>query len=236
MSDGIPIFASARDRRHAVVGTVVVVLVFVAASVLVHRAYPWITDPTAVRTWIGEFGVLAPLAFFAMQVTQVVIAPVPGHVMGVVSGYLFGAVLGTAISLSGAVVGTIIAVWVSRRFGRPFVERVVHAETLDRFDVLSGERGLLVLFVVFLLPGLPDDVICFAAGLTRLSIGRIVVVATIGRFPGFFLANLTGARIAQARYLEVGLIVGAVALATGVAYIYRRRLLRLLGVENGSRD
>lgn len=225
---GIKVFADKRSRRTAIVGLVAVVLAFLGVAVLLERNLDWLSNPAAVRAWIRSFGPAAPLVFVLIQASQVVLAPIPGHVLGLVSGYLFGVVWGTLISVSGAVIGSYVAFALSRRFGRPFVEDLIHPETLSRFDTLTHERGLLALFLAFLVPGLPDDVICFTAGLTDLRMHRMVFVAFLGRLPGFFLLNLAGAQLAAARVLETAVIVGVLTAAAALGYWQRRRILAYL--------
>lgn len=228
MWSSVRIFADKRGRRSAILALVVVVALFVAISLLFQRNFAWLSDPAAVRTWIRSFGLLGPIVFFLLQTLQVVVAPIPGQVMGLASGYLFGAIWGTIITVTGAVLGSYIAFVLSRHFGRPFVERVIHADALDEFDSLTEEHGLLTLFLVFLIPGLPDDVICFTAGLTDLRIDRMVFVSFVGRIPAFFFANLAGASIAEGRLWLTVAVVGFLVLATSVAYLRRDEIMAYL--------
>jgi len=103
------IFASERSRRTALLVLAAVVVAMVALSVLVNRQVPWLSDPDAIRAWVRGFGVLAPAAFVALQVVQVLVAPIPGHVMALVSGYLFGTWEGFLYSMVGVVVGSTAA-------------------------------------------------------------------------------------------------------------------------------
>lgn len=157
----VRVFADARSRRSALFLLAVGLALLVGMSGVVGRAFPWLNDPVAVRRAVGMFGPLAPAAFLLLQAAQVLVAPIPGHVLAVASGYLFGTGLGTAVSLAGAVLGSYVAFGLSRRYGRPYVERVIDREALEIFDAVSHEHGLLAFFLVFVLPGLPDDVICF---------------------------------------------------------------------------
>ncbi|MEF8776609.1 MAG: TVP38/TMEM64 family protein [Haloarculaceae archaeon] len=228
MRSSVRVFADKRGRRSALLALLIVVAVFVALSLLLRRNFAWLSNPAAVRAWIRSFGLLGPLVFFFLQALQVVVAPIPGQVMGFASGYLFGAVWGTIITVTGAVLGSYVAFRLSRHFGRPFVERVIHTDTLDQFDSLTHEHGLLTLFLVFLIPGLPDDVICFTAGLTDLRIDRMVFVSFVGRIPAFFVANLAGASVAEGRLWQTVVIVGILVLATSVAYLWRGRIVAYL--------
>lgn len=214
---------------------VVLLVVLVGAGfglLLLDRAVPWLDDPVAAHEFVGGFGLVAPAIFVLVQAAQVVLAPVPGHVLGFVGGYLFGAALGTALSLLGATIGTYVAVAVVRRLGRPSVERLVSPATIDRFDAAVDRRGSLALFIVFLIPGLPDDAICFVAGLTRLEIRRILIVSAVGRLPGYAFVSLAGARFAGGHVGDAVLLVGGLAVVTALVYLRRRSLLRwLVGPE-----
>ncbi len=199
-----------------------------AATVAVQRAVPGLTDPVWLRARVRGFGVFGPLAFVGLQATQVVVAPVPGQVLAFAGGYLFGTVHGAAYSLLGAALGSTVAFLLARRFGRPYVERVVTAETLDAFDDVVDRDGAFALFLVFLVPGLPDDVVCFVAGVTRIPVWKLVAVSVVGRVPGFLLVSHAGAELAAANYALVTALLGALAAVAALVYWQRADLLAAL--------
>lgn len=207
---------------------VAVVVGLVALAVVLGRVDP-LRDPAALRAWLLGFGPAAPVAFVCLQALQVVVAPVPGQVLGLASGYLFGAVLGTVYSLLGAALGTWVALQLAARYGRPFVERVFDPELVARFDAVAAERGTTAMVVVFLVPGLPDDVICFLAGVTDLDPRRLVAASLVGRLPGYLLANLAGASVAAGRGTDAALILAVLVVAGAVGLYHRDRLLTWLG-------
>ena len=205
-----------------------VIMAFFLGSLWIVRQHLAIfTDPVALRVFVRSFGVLAPLIYIAIQALQVVIAPVPGHMIGFASGYLFGTVNGTAYSLIGTAIGSTIAFGLARRFGRPFVERTIHPDTLEQFDSFVDEHGVMALFTVFLIPGLPDDALCFVGGLTRIPIWQLVVVSVVGRFPGFALANLAGDWLAQRRFVATGILVTVLVVISILGYLARDRIAAL---------
>lgn len=175
-------------------------------------------DRAALQVWITSFGAWAPLVSVALNAAQVIIAPIPGQVIGLANGYLFGVWLGTLYSLLGVMLGTGMVLVFTRKWGRPFVARLVKGEQLEKLDRLVARRGALFFFLIFLLPFLPDDLTCFAVGLTKLPLGKMFVLIAIGRLPGLLVASWVGA---NATSLSVAgwivLIVGASALA--LAYV-----------------
>jgi uncharacterized membrane protein YdjX (TVP38/TMEM64 family) len=225
MLPSVRVFATSRDRTVAVLAVVVVAGALLAGSVLVGRAFPFLARASTVREYVVGFGVWAPVAFVLLQALQVVVAPIPGQALVFVSGYLFGLLPGTLYSLVGATLGTYVALLLARRFGRPLVERLVTDEALDVFDDYSRDHGAFALFLVFLVPGLPDDVVCFAAGLTPLRIRTLLAVAVVGRLPGYFLAALAGSELAAADPVASAVVVSVLALLSVVGYVYRNEFL-----------
>lgn len=184
-------------------------------------------EPETLKAFLAEAGLWAPLLFIVLQALQVIAAPIPMQVFGLAGGYAFGALPGTIYSLTGLVIGTFVVVWLVKRYGRPLVERFVKPHTLERFDSLSRSSGQTILFLIFLFPGLPDDAICFIAGLSPLSIRTIVVLAFLGRLPGVAALSIVGEQLASGKDLTVSIIIiSAVVLIVGLFYIYRGRMLR----------
>jgi uncharacterized membrane protein YdjX (TVP38/TMEM64 family) len=217
-----------RGHRRLVALGAVVVGIGLASTLFAPALVPALVDPPALRAWVRSFGAWAPAAFVLLVAAQVVIAPVPGHATAAVGGFLFGVVAGTAYGLLGAAAGTYVAMRPARRFGRPLVERLVDPETVAGFDEATREHGLLALFVVFLVPGLPDDAVCFLAGVTDVDVRRAVVVSVLGRAPGFLLSNVAGAGLATGRYVDVAAALAVLGAASVLAYRSRARLQRWL--------
>jgi uncharacterized membrane protein YdjX (TVP38/TMEM64 family) len=219
------IFASTRSKRVVLATLAVLAAVFLGSVVLFGRYAALLTDPFALREWIRGYGPFAPLVFITLQAAQVILAPIPGQVLGLASGFLFGAWWGTIYSLIGATLGTVVALVLARRLGRPYVETVFSAETLTEFDAITNDDGPLALFLVFLVPGLPDDVICFLAGLTEIKFWTIVAISVIGRVPAYAVVNATGAGLASNRVQESVTVLLVLLALTGFVALYREALL-----------
>lgn len=187
------------------------------------------SNPEALRAWVEECGVLGPLAFMLLQFVQTVVAPIPGNVVGVLGGYLFG-IWGIFWSLIGSALGFLMVFWLSRRFGRPLVEKIVKKESLDKFDFVFGKRGPMILFLIFLIPGLPDDVVCYIAGLTEIPIRRLLAMVVIGRLPAVIANNLIGTGLGDGNYSMVIVFSVVAAILIAVIYLQQERILKLLGI------
>jgi uncharacterized membrane protein YdjX (TVP38/TMEM64 family) len=121
----------------------------------------------------------------------------------------------------------------ARVAGRPLAARLVDAARLDRLDRFVAGRGLLFFLVVFLIPGLPDDLMCFAAGLTSLPLPALIAASALGRVPGIAAAVWAGAYAEQMPWQAWLASGGAVIVVVVLWRRYGRRLqdrvLRLVG-------
>jgi uncharacterized membrane protein YdjX (TVP38/TMEM64 family) len=228
------VFDSARDRRRALALLAAYVLLAAFVTFGLPRLYPPLADPVAVRTAIRATGTLAPVVFLVVQALQVLVAPVPGQVLGFVAGYLFGVVAGTTLSVTGATIGGYVAFVLSRRYGRSVVERLVAEDALVRFDDFSATHGDVALFLIFLVPGLPDDSICFLAGISNVDTRSFLLASVVGRLPGYFLVVLAGARLAERRTVETVVLLVALAVVSAVGYLARDRIASQLSDERSA--
>lgn len=198
----------------------VIAAIVIAVFLLWHPVSAWLAgvlDPESIRSFLETTGPWAPVIFILLQAAQVVLAPIPMQVVGLAGGYLFGTLWGTIYSSIGLAIGSAIAISLSRLFGRRLVERFVHPETLEKFDHLAEKGGLLVFFLIFLLPALPDDAICFIAGLTAIRLTPLIIVAVLGRLPGLLYLTLVGEQMRIGMDWVAWTVVIVSVIALGIA-------------------
>lgn len=180
---------------------------------------------------VEDLGPLGPIAYIGLQILQTVVAPVPGNVVGAIGGLLFGwwGILWTTI---GATIGATLVFWVSRRFGRSLVEKLVKKESLEKFDFVVGKRAGIILFLIFLIPGLPDDIVCYVAGLTDVPIKKLIVIFALGRLPAVVGNNLIGTGLSEG---NIGLVITFVVIGVAIfAILYKQQenIMKLLGRQS----
>jgi uncharacterized membrane protein YdjX (TVP38/TMEM64 family) len=225
----VQLFSSREARRRGVLAVLLVAAFLLALYFGVRRYAAFVFDAEELRLWITQFGVLAPLVFILLQFLQVVFAPIPGQIVALAAGYLFGPLFGTIYSLVGVLAGSAVAFMLAKRFGRGFVEGLLHEEVMARFDGFVEDIGLPGLLAFVLVPGLPDDAICFLAGLTKWRLRTFLIAITIGRLPAYVVTVYAGDELASGR-IEMGLaLIGVVAVLSALGY-YKQDAIRS-GVE-----
>ena len=168
-------------------------------------------------------GSTGALLCIAVQFVQVVIAVIPGEITSFAAGYVFGAWRGFLYSAIGVTLGSAFNFWFARVVGRPALERLIGRDTLAKIDrSLASAKSKSAMFLLFLLPGLPKDILCYAAGFSGMSILEFVVLSGLARAPALLASVLIGAGVSRADYRSVIAVALLVLLAIGGYYWYQR--------------
>jgi len=184
-------------------------------------------DRERVRAFLESLGPLSFLGFIALQMLQVVAAPIPGEVTGFLGGYLYGPALGVMLSTLGLTMGSLIAFLLSKTFGRPFVDRFVSKKTIDKYDYLLHHKGAFLVFLLFLIPGTPKDILCYILGLGHLTTKEFLIISTVGRFAGTLLLTLGGNYIRHHQYYRFSVLLAVAIVIIFLSMVYKDKLERL---------
>ena len=160
---------------------------------------------------LGAWGV--PLAVLLM--TAVAVLPIPAEIPAMLNGMLFGPVLGLIITWTGALIGAFISFELSRRYGRPLVERVVSARAIGRIDRLVSAASWPGLLIARLIPAIAFTALNWGIGLTECSRQRFLWTTAVGIVPGAILFVASGEGVARLyqNHPTTAITVSALALA-----------------------
>jgi uncharacterized membrane protein YdjX (TVP38/TMEM64 family) len=174
--------------------------------------------------FLESLGPWSFVGFITVQALQVVLAPIPGEVTGLLGGYLYGPFIGIVLSTVGLTLGSFAAFALSRIFGRPFAEKFVPEPAMQRFDYLLQHKGLVLVFLLFLIPGFPKDYLCYILGLGHLSTVQFLIIGTIGRLFGTILLTLGGNYLRFEQYARFSILVIVAVIVVAVTMIFRDKI------------
>jgi len=169
------------------------ILVFWNQREAILELMKWFSDRDAVSIMIQKIGVWGPLALFALFVFQVFIAFIPGQALMVACGYLYGFWGGFLLSWLSLAVGGELAFVLARKYGRPFAERWIAPHTLSRWDKTAEGQGIVFFSLSLVLPLIPNDAMCYVAGLGKISRPKFVAANLLGRGMACLLTSAAGA-------------------------------------------
>ncbi len=174
-----------------------------------------------------DYGIFAPLVFIGMMALQIVIAFIPGGPMELLAGMLFGGLRGTLWSVLGSMLGTVVVYALVKCFGRPLVQFFVSEKQLKRFTILEDEKKLeFWVFLLFLIPGIPKDLLTYIVPLTRMQLLHFLALTTIARFPAIVASVLIGDSFSDGRYWLCIVIACVAALAAFVGFRIKTGVLK----------
>ena len=203
-------YVSARSRK-TIISLVVVVLVFAAVSVAMIPLIRLLSSEHGQEIIIEKmqsFGIFAPLLFVLLQVLQVVVAVIPGGPVPIIGGILFGQWGGLFLSLAGFFLGTVLVYYLVQWIGRPLVE---------------SKRTELLIFLVFLLPGLPKDALTYLVSFNpRIKPLYLFILTTLGRTPATVLTVFMGKSLWEGNF-TLAIVLAAIIVVLAVAGIFIKR-------------
>jgi uncharacterized membrane protein YdjX (TVP38/TMEM64 family) len=186
--------------------------------------------------YVKQAGPWAPLVFIGLQALQIVIAPFPGEVTGIIGGYLFGTFPGLIYSTIGLTIGSCLAFSMGRWLGHHFARRFVTPETYEMFFFLTRTQGKLITFLLFLIPGFPKDFLCYILGASPLSFGTFFLLSVVGRIPGTWFLSMQGKQVRTAHYGSLLVLIVFLFAMLLLLYLYREPLFRWIKLDHYRRQ
>jgi len=210
-----------------------VVIAGITLAVIYREAF----DAAALEAWVKEAGPAGPILFMAIYALGTVFF-LPGSVLTLAGGALFGPVLGTFYNLTGATIGATLAFLVARYLASGWVEQKTGGRLKQLKEGVEGEGWRFVAFVR-LVPLFPFNLLNYALGLTRIKLSHYIIASYICMLPGAIAYTYLGYAGREAVAGGEGLIqkgLLALALLAMVAFlprlIGRLRQKPMLGIPN----
>jgi uncharacterized membrane protein YdjX (TVP38/TMEM64 family) len=184
----------------------------------------------ALQGWIRDLGFWGPLVFIFLYAVATV-AALPGSVMSVFAGAVFGPVIGVAVVIFGATLGAGLAFLVARYFARDAVAGWLSTkEKFRQLDDLTEKQGAIMVAVTRLVPLFPFNLLNYGFGLTRVPFWTYVGWSFLCMLPGTVLyvvgASAVTEAIAEGRvpWVLVFVVVTILLIITFLTRIARRRI------------
>ena len=186
-----------RSQILKIVITLSAILLIVMAAYFLFR-YFGIEIPSReeIQHFIESSGAIAPLIYIFVSFLQVTFVPIPGAVTIIAGNYVFGPIKAFVYSYIGMLLGSVLAFYLGRWIGRPFVNWVAgDKKKVDGWIEKLKGREKILLFYMFFLPVFPDDLLCSVAGILPITSMTFLLMQLITRATSVFftLVFMSGA-------------------------------------------
>ncbi len=139
----------------------------------------------SIKQWILQKGPLAPLFFIALYSISTLLF-IPGSILTLLGGLIFGVTLGTLFVLIAANIGALACFLISRHLGRKTVQKWIHSKT-EKLEQKIKANGFYVVFWLRVIPTFPFSVLNYALGLTSVTFKDYAWASFLGMIPGTFV-------------------------------------------------
>ena len=172
---------------------------------------------------------IAFLLIIGIQIIQVVVCVLPGQPIQFAASYMFGVGIGYLLSVIGAMIGTTISFYLAKLLGSEAMHLFFGEEKITEYQRrLNSGRGLLIAFLIYLIPGVPKDLVSYAAGISEMRFRPFLLAATIGRSPAMLGSLLVGHFYGKQNYTAIIIITAAILLILLICFIKRDKLIEVL--------
>jgi uncharacterized membrane protein YdjX (TVP38/TMEM64 family) len=181
-------------------------------------------DSRELRRLLLDLGVVGVLALLALVLSHAIV-PFPSELVSGAAGFVYGFWLALPMMLVMWLASALLAYWLAERFGRPLARRLVGAERLERGERFVSRGGAAPLLSLRLIPLIPFNAVCYAAGITRVPLGRYSWTTVVGIAPLTILVTYLGSRLKSPNFSDWrvwALIVAFIAIVIGGQVLERR--------------
>ena len=167
-----------------------------------------------------------------IQFLQIVVAFIPGEVVQVAAGMIYGPWVGALIIWLGCIISSSFIFVLVHKLGAPFVQAMVPEKYMGKFrDWETSDKFNVIVFILFLIPGLPKDVFTYITPLTHMSMKNFVLISNFARIPGIVLSTYAAAGLVSGNIVESVIIFAVTAAVAIVALVVYGRVTKK---SNGS--
>lgn len=169
------------------------------------------------------------IIYIGIQMLQIIISVIPGQIVQIAGGYLYGLAVASLLSLIGAGLGSAAAFFIARIFGQRPVRFLAGQEALDQCsEILDSRTSYRIFFFLYLIPGFPKDVLAYAAGLSRMRFRSFLPLATIVRYPAMAASMQIGVLLGEDSFTEAFVMIFLCVIVFGLCFVFRKKLISFI--------
>lgn len=207
-----------------VAASVLIVVFIICYCIFGKKLLAFFEDTDKFKQWLDGFGATGKVVFVAIRALQTVVKFIPAEPLEIGSGFAYGTFGGLLYCMLGTFIGSIVIIVLTKIFGVKLVNIFVSQDQINSLRFLQNKSKLsITLFIIYLIPGTPKDIITYLIGLTDYSMAKFMLLTTFARIPSIITSTICGAALEQKSYaLSIGVFLGTALLGLIGLLIYNK--------------
>lgn len=174
-----------------------------------------VSDRETFRQWLESFPIPSDLAFVFVRAFQTVIKIIPAEPLEIGSGYIWGTWGGFAYCMIGTEIGSLIIILLTKIFGVRFVNLFADVSKINEWSFIKdSKKRWVLLFIIYVIPGTPKDLITYFIGLTDIKIIPFLLITGIARIPAIISSTYCGNSLVDKNYLHSAMIFAVITIVS----------------------
>ncbi len=215
----IRILSTNKQERMQQIGVIITSSIFILGFIVCYLKFgsellSFVSDADRFKAWLDSYGNLGKIVFISVRALQTVVKIIPAEPLEIGSGYAFGVWGGLFCCMIGTEIGSFVIVTITKLFGMKAVNLFVSEEKINSLGFLQNKEKLTTsLFIIYLIPGTPKDVITYLIGVTDYNIWKFLILTGFARIPSIITSTICGSLLGEKNYwLSVGVFIGTAIL------------------------
>ncbi len=181
-----------------------------------------------VNAFLERYKTASIFIYIGLQVVQIIISIIPGQPIQFAAGYMYSFWPGFLFSMIGIGLGTVATFYLARFLGKDAMHIFFGEEKINHFvSILNSKKVYVILFVLFVIPGFPKDLITYAAGVSEIRIRAFLFLSLVGRTPALMATIMMGSMFHNEGYFGM-IVLGLAAVLIFIAcVIFKNKLVKL---------
>jgi uncharacterized membrane protein YdjX (TVP38/TMEM64 family) len=193
----MPISLNNKQKKQIWLTDLLIIFIFLVVIIIFAIWNPTLPTRSVVDEWVSQWGINGPLALILTIIIETVIAPLPGILISITAGALYGIWPGILYLWIGNMIGSNLSYWIARKLGRPIVKKIIPERTILVYDDFLSRNKLLI-WLVYIMPIFPVDIIGYVLGLSAVPYKHYLKIITIGFAVNLFILTAFGDQLLTA--------------------------------------
>lgn len=195
--------------------------------------YPALLDQfrtmEGVNQFLDQYKTISIFVYIGLQISQIMVSVIPGQFIQFAGGYAYSFWFGYLYSIIGIGLGTALSFYLSRILGRDAMHLLFGEARITKFvHQLNSKKAFSILFVLFLIPGLPKDLITYAAGVSEFRFLPYLILSLIGRTPALMGTIMMGSMLNKGSYFGLITLSLLAIILCIILFLKRHQLTTLV--------